>query len=318
MTKSVWKKLAILSAVLCILVGMTSCGKTVSLSMGETATVDKHVEFTAENIIVSPEVFPPISGKEPMGWVLDDESKTYVTIVSTIKNLSDKALSMEDLWYDFSICLQEEYIDGTIVAATTNNDTKLNDSKPIGSGKTKTVYFITEIDKADLKETMEAEFDFGGTTLVLPLETSRKVADSTLIDLRESYKVDGLGTVTPKSIAFMDELEPSNPGYTYEYYAPQTKDDQLLVLKASAENTTTKSKSAYRYMNIMAFVGDEPYLGEVVSDDEYSANIVFGDKLYAGETRNIYAIVNLPKSVKESDCKIYIYIDGKYYRYNLE
>ena len=69
---------------------------------------------------------------------------------------------------------------------------------------------------------------------------------------------------------------------------------------------------------MMVYVGDEVYLGDVVADDDHSANITSEEKLSAGETRNVYALVNLPKSVKKQDCEIYVYIDGKYYQYEMK
>ena len=317
MRKRVWKKAFLMALVLCMLLGMSACGKTVSSTMGEKTTVDKHVEFTAQNVMISSKVFPPISGSNPMGWVLEDEKKTYVTIITTVKNLRDEPMTIDDLWGNFRVVLNGEYTNGTIVAVATKNDTKLDDSKAVEAGATETVYFITEVAKADLGKLTGAAFDFGKTTLSLDLDTSKRVAVSTDLKLKKTYKVKNLGKVTPKSVKFMKDLEPSNPGYTYDYYAPQTSDDRLLVLTTKTKNTTKKKKSAYRYMNMIVFVDDEVYLGDIVADDAYSANITGKEKLSAGETRNVYALVNLPKSVKKADCEIYIYLDGKYYLYEM-
>jgi len=317
MTRRIWKTL-VLAVVLCLLFSMTSCGKPVSLSLGETTTVEKHVEFTAENVIVSPKVFPPISGSEPMGWIMEDEEKTYVTIIATIKNLREEDITINDLWVNFFAILDKEYVDGSIVAVTTDNDTKLDDSQPIKPGKTKTVYFITEVAKSDLTKLTRAEFDFGRTTLTLAIDTSKRVAQTEPLTLQKTYSVKNLGKVTPKKMGFTKELEPANPGYTYDYYAPQTGDDKLLVLTTKTKNTSKKKKAAYRYLNLMVYVGEEVYVGDVVADDAHSANITGREKLSAGETRNVYALVNLPKSVKKQDCEIYVYIDGKYYQYEMK
>lgn len=318
MKQGVGRNLVVLIGALCLMLAMTSCGKTVPLTLGEKVTVENHVEFTAENVMISPQVFPPISGSEPMGWVLNDEEKTYVTIITTIKNLGEEDIIIDDLWKDFFAVLDEEYIDGTIVATVAENGTKLDDSKPVEAGKTRNVYFITEVAKADLSKLTRAEFDFGGTTLTLDLDTGKRFALTKTLKLKETYKVKNLGNVTPKSMKFMEELEPTNPGYTYDYYVPQTDDDKLLVLTTKSENTTKKKKSAYRYLNMLVFVDDEVYLGDVVAEDAYAANITGSEKLSSGDTRNVYALVNLPKSVKKADCEIYVYIDGKYYQYEMK
>ena len=314
MKKTIMKKIVLLVVTLLLMSVVSACGEEVSLTLGETTTVEQQAEFTADNIIISPKVFPPISGDNPMGWVMDDESKTYVTIITTIKNLSSEALTIEDLWVNFGVILDGEYTDGTIVAVETEYGTKLDDSKPVAAGETETVYYITEVAKADLSKLTAAEFDFGKTTLALNVDTSKKVALAEPLNMDESYRIKGLGTVTPKSIKFMEELEPSNPGYSYDYYAPQTADDQLLVLRTKTENTSKKKKAAYRYLNMMVYVDETVYLGDVVADDAHAANITGSETLSAGEERNVYGMVNLPKSVKKADCEIYVYLNGKYYR----
>ena len=312
------KKIFVFALTLCLLAGLSSCGETLSLTLGEKVTVEQHAEFTAENVIVSPKVFPPISGEDPMGWVMDDESKTYVTIIATLKNLSDKEMSINDLWIDFCVLVDGEYTDGTIVATTTDQDTKLDDSKPVPAGETRTIYYITEIAKADLSKLTSAEFDFGKTTLSLDIDTSKRVAHAKTLELDGSYRISKLGKVTPESVKFMKELEPSNPGYTYDYYAPQTEDDRLLVLTTKTENTSKKKKAAYRYFNLMAFVGEEVFLGDIVAEDEYAANITGSETLSAGDKRNVYGIVNLPKSVDEEDLELYVYLNGRYYQYEMK
>ena len=312
------KKAAALMAVLCMLLMMNGCGTTVEMTLGETTTVENHVEFTPENVIVSSQVFPPISGTNPMGWVVDDAANTYVTIIASIKNLGKEAISPDDLWADFCVIVNEESVSGSIVAVTSDRDTKLDSSASIEPEKTETVYFITEVAKSDLDKLTKAEFDFDGSTLSLNVDATQKVARYEELNLKDTYKVKNLGKVTPKKMSFMRELEPSNPGYTYDYYAPQTDDDKLLVLTTKVENTSKSKKAAYRYLNMLVFVGEEEYLGDVVADDAYSANITGNEKISAGEDRQVYALVNLPKSVKKADCEIYIYIDGMYYQYKLK
>lgn len=318
MQKRMMKKAVVLLAVLCMLFVFTACGKTVELTLGETTTVEKHVEFTPENVIISSQVFPPISGTDPMGWVVDDEDKTYVTVIASIKNLGSEAMTTDDLWVDFFVILNEEYVDGTIVAVTTENDTKLNDNASIEPNQTETVYFITEVAKNELDKLTRVEFDFSGSTLSLTVDTTKSVARYESLTMKETYKVKHLGNVIPQKMSFMSELEPSNPGYTYDYYVPQTDNDKMLVLTTKTENTSKSKKAAYRYLNMLVFAGGDEYLGDVVADDAYSANITGSEKLGAGDERNVYALVNLPKSVKKADCEIYIYIDGMYYQYQMK
>ena len=216
MKKGVLQKLTLVIAVLCMLFGLASCGKSVELHFDETAVVEDCVEFTAKNVIVSSQVFPPVCDANPMGWVMDEADKTYVTIVATVKNLTEEELTTEQLWTNFSIYMKDDYVDGSIVALITKNGTKLSDSGSIKAGKTGTVYFITEIAKSDLDESMEAEFDFDGTTLRLNIDGTKPIAVYETLQLKETYTVSGLGKVTPKKLSFMNELEPSNPGYTYD------------------------------------------------------------------------------------------------------
>ena len=139
MARNVWKKLVLFAAVVCLLFGLTSCGKTETLTLGDKVVVDNHVEFTAENVLVSSKVFPPISGSNPMGWVCDDKKSTYVSVIATVKNLGEEPITINDLWQNFCISMGEELIDGSIIAIVENNGTQLSDGESIEAGKTETV-----------------------------------------------------------------------------------------------------------------------------------------------------------------------------------
>ena len=314
MRTSLWKKTVIITMTAVMLLSLSGCIRTKDVAVGETATVKNHVEFTLENVMISPEVFPPSNGSNPMGWICEDWEKTYVTLIAKIKNLGDEELTTTELWVHSFLHVDGKLEDMKIVASVEENGTVLNDEGSIAVGESKIVYLIAELAKIDLSKVGKAEVDFGMTTVSMSVDTNQPFAVAKTISMGESYKIKGLGKVVPKRIQFTDALEPEKPGYTYDYYTPQTEEDKLLVLTTETTNTTKKKRNPIRYLNLIVFTDEHVYHGDVVAEDEHQANITDEEMLNAGERRKVYGIVNLPKSVKKEDCQIYVYLNGAYYR----
>ncbi len=303
---------------LCILLGITACRSPVEMTMGETVLIEGHVELTPRNVIVSKEIFPPASSKKPMGWVVEDDDKTYVAVIVDIKNLRENEITAYDLWSSFSVYMKQENRNGTLIAMVSKDGTVLNTEETIAPDETETVFFILELDDFDLQEKMEAQWGFEHSTdCVLPFDGTTPVAQYKNAAEGDVIAVDGLGTMALKSFAFAEELEPDAPGYTFEYYLPNEKNQKLFVVTTEVKNITKKAQSSYSYLNMMAFADGEVYLADIVADDDHAANIVRGESIDTKKKKRVYGVVSIPKEIKKEDLDVYLYVGGAYYRCTL-
>ena len=282
------------------------------------------VEMGAKNVLVSDQIYPPVSGSFPMGWEVEDDSKTYVALTAEVKNLTETSVSADQIC-DFHLLSGETTYDSTMTAVLEDGETNLNSGGSIPSGETRTVYFIVEYDKDAVSKETAAEFAFNQQNedepvfnYKLTVNTTEPVAVTKELKFDEKITVDGLCELTPKSAKFADKIEPANPGYYYNYYKAQSADDRLLVLTINVTNLSGEEKDAYLFCGMNAVSADKVYVGGVVADDEDRANITQYETIEKNGQRTIYGIANMPKEAENQTCDIYLYAGGEYYRYTLK
>lgn len=319
------KRIWILLLILCGAAILWSCAEQeVSMSMGEKTVVEDSFEFTPKNVLVSDQIYPPVSGSFPMGWEVEDDSKTYVALTAEVKNLTETSVSADQIC-DFHLLSGETTYDSTMTAVLEDGETNLNSGGGIPSGETRTVYFIVEYDKDAVSKETAAEFAFNQQNedepvfnYKLTVNTTEPVAVTKELKFDEKITVDGLCELTPKSAKFADKIEPANPGYYYNYYKAQSADDRLLVLTINVTNLSGEEKDAYLFCGMNAVSADKVYVGGVVADDEDRANITQYETIDKNGQRTIYGIANMPKEAENQTCDIYLYAGGEYYRYTLK
>lgn len=324
MKKDTLKKVMILAFAICTILTIYACGgeEDVTLKLGEKTTVGEYVEFTPTNVLVSKQVFPPVTSSYPMGWTADS-GKTYAAIVAEVKNLGDEEIKGSDLC-SFKLTVGEETFNSNMTAILSDDNMKLSSSSGIKAGKTAIVYFITQIDEKAVNEETLAEFAFLKDddepvyNHKLTIDTTRPVAVVEKLDINKKITVDGLCELTPTAFKFASKIEPSNPGYYYNYYKAQKTGDKLSVLTIKTKNLSKAEKEAYSFYGITVFYKDAAYIGGVVADDENKANITQYEKIPANATRTTYGVGNLPKAAENAKCDIYVYVDGTYYQYTYE
>lgn len=324
MKKDTLKKALVLALAVCTVFAAYACGgkEDVTMALGEKVTAGESLEITPENVLVSNQVFPPVTNSYPMGWTAES-GKTYVTIVAQVKNLSDKEIKGRDLC-KFKLTIGEDVFDSNMTAVLSDDSMKLSSSSGIKAGKTERVYFITQLDETAIGKETLAEFSFtpGDEEPVyshkLTVDTTKPVAVAEKLDMDKKITVDGLCELTPTGFKFASKIEPSNPGYYYNYYKAQKAGDKLSVLTIKAKNLSKAEKEAYSFYGITAFYNGTAYIGGVVADDENKANITQYEKIPTNSTRTTYAVGNLPKAAEKGKCDIYVYVDGTYYQYTYE
>ena len=310
------KKIVVTLLLGCLLFVFAGCGNT-DLTMGEVKELGGKVEITPENVLVSSQVFPPVWSEEPMGWVTNGTHKTYLTFVAKVKNLQEDALTVNDLWQAFSLYAKTEYTDCDIVAIVTKDGTCLDDDAEIKSGKTRTVYFIKEIEEIDRYEQMEAVFDFDGAPKArIAFDGKRNVAVYEELSLKSPIKAENFGTVEISDVGFVEKLSPENPGYIYDYYAPKSEDEKLLLIEAEVENTSKKNQYAASYLNVVAFADGYEYYGDLLLETQYTVQSAAGEQIEAKDTCKVVGAVSLPKTLKLEDLDIFVYVNGAYYRFD--
>lgn len=326
MKKSMRKKVLFLMLIFCASMFLWSCGaeKDVAMTMGETTAVEDSLEFTPKNVLVSPQIYPPICSSFPMGWEIEDDSKTYVALIAEVKNLTESAVTVNDLC-DFRLTSGENIYENTMTAVLEDNETSLASTGSIDAGKTATVYFIVEYDVDAVSEETGAEFAFGQQeeeepvfNYKLTVDTTKPVAMTEELKLGEKITVDGLCELTPEKASFVKKIEPKNPGYYYNYYKAKSDQDKLMTLTVKVKNLSGREKDAYMFYGMNAVCKDAHYVGGIVADDEEQANITQYETIGNDGVRTTYGIANLPKSAGKSGCDIYLYAGGTYYRYHYE
>lgn len=307
--------------ILCLMLFVSGCGdKDVAMTMGESTTALERVEITPINLMVSKKVYPPLSGSYAMGWE-SDGGKVYAVLEATVKNLTDEKMEIKDICR-FQMVIGEETYGNTILAAVTENGSKLERSAKVGAGKTIHLYLITEIDEDAVSPESTLQLSFAENddnpeyNYSLPVDTTKRLAVCKELVRNKTVKVKNFGSITLEKERFTKKIEPKNPGYFYQYFSARDSGEKLLVLDLKVKNLSGKKRDADSFYGVTVVTEDgEEYIGGVAADDKNRANIKTGETIGKNETRMTYAIANLPKEAGKGKCTVYIYIDGSWYSY---
>ena len=311
-------KQVILVLMLClgILLVSAGCGRSLEMTMGEPAVIEDWVEITPENVLVSTQIFPPVWCENPMGWIAGEDNKVYVAFVAKVKNLRETALTVNELWAPFSLLMKTEYSECDIVSIVTKDGTCFDDKGKIQPWQTETVYFVKEIEEIDRQEEMEAVFDFDGAPKARVVFNGKSsVACWKSLTLKKPLRVSSQSSIQVRKVHFADKADPDNMGYIYDYYAPKSEDEKLLLIETTVKNIGTQKQLITKNFDVVAFADDKEYLGDLLLEDEFTLKPVGHQVIKAKESKRLIGAMSVPKNLKLDDLEIYVYVDGTYYRY---
>ncbi|WP_251613595.1 hypothetical protein [Senimuribacter intestinalis] len=325
MKKSLIKKLLLYLVILAGVFVFCACGDAeVTLQMGETSVISEKAEITPKNVLVTPQVYAPLTQNFSMGWEAGKD-ESFVVVEATVKNLAAEDMTLADICA-FRLERDEETFTEQMTAAVDEGGKTLTSYPTIKAGKESTVYFVTKLEESETSAgNMIAAFAFdtdkdkASYNYRLPIDTSEPVAVYQKLELKEKVIVDGLCELTPGKLRFTTKIEPENPGYFYNYFKASNKDEKLLVLYVKVKNLSSEKKDADSFYGVRIVTEDgENYIGNVVADDENKANITSYEDIGKGKKRGTYGMASIPKAAGDGKCSLYLYAGGNYYLYEYE
>ncbi len=325
MKKSLIKKLLLCLVILAGVFVFCACGDAeVTLQMGETSVISEKAEITPKNVLVTPQVYAPLTQNFSMGWEAGKD-ESFVVVEATVKNLAAEDMTLADICA-FRLERDEETFTEQMTAAVDEGGKTLTSYPTIKAGEESTVYFVTKLEESEASAgNMIAAFAFdtdkdkASYNYRLPIDTSEPVAVYQKLELKEKVIVDGLCELTPGKLRFATKIEPENPGYFYNYFKASNKDEKLLVLYVKVKNLSSEKKDADSFYGVRIVTEDgENYIGNVVADDENKANITSYEDIGKGKNRGTYGVASIPKAAGDGKCSLYLYTGGNYYLYEYE
>lgn len=325
MKKSLVKKLTLCLLIFTAVLAFCACGQEeVQLKMGETSVISEKAEITPKNVLVSPQVYAPLTESFSMGWEAG-EGESFVVVEAVVKNLSAEDMALSDICA-FRLENDEETFTEQMTASVDEGGRKLTSSPTVKAGKESTVYFVTKLEDSRVGAgsmiaafSFDAEKEKAAYNYRLEIETAEPVAVYKKLALKEKITVDESCELTPRKLRFTKKIEPENPGYFYNYFKASKKDERLLVLDVKVKNLSGEKKDADSFYGIRIVTEDgRNYIGSVVADDENKANITAYEDIGKGKSRRTYGIASIPKAAEDGKCSLYLYAGGNYYLYEYE
>ena len=97
MRKNFVKKLVLCLMIFTAVLAFCACGdEEVALQMGETTVISEKAEITPKNVLVTPQVYAPLTQSFSMGWEAE-EGELFVVVEARVKNLAAEDMSLADI-----------------------------------------------------------------------------------------------------------------------------------------------------------------------------------------------------------------------------
>ncbi len=248
----------------------------------------------------------------------DESNKVYIDMVLDVTNHTDKELECDEI---FEVNAKSSNgIQAASVMFLKESDGYSNISAyeslaPLESARMHIAISVLEAEK-EHKITLKVnkntyQYEYTLNELVGQLQTMTK---------NQVIENEGVSKITLKDVTYTMDLMPSDTSSFYTHYPIDGDDNIYLCVNFELENLGTNDKQLEKFFAIQAVYDDTyTYNGFMVVEDEDHRGFGSSYEDIAPLTkRNAYVLIEVPKVVQEKNCKLYLFVNGAEYIYEVK
>lgn len=330
------KRLMALFLAVCTLCGLTGCSEQVieqaatailtqegdSFSTRETYE-DDTVAVTMEAAYLADSAMAPMSASDD-GTInayfaaseddsTEDSDYIYLDCISTVKNLTDEALNLDEEMYFY--CVENDTLYQDHLFVFENEDgTKLSYGQPLESGESVRLHYAiilpADISLTDLKVHLLLPT---GAHYTEPLEMLLPTGTDFAVD--SSVTSESGAVLTLKSTQVVDEIEAVTEDGGNTTITPSTEGDPLVDIVIEVRNDGTESLALGTLYSSLWMWDSFGTIGSVMAETD--GDIVYSTEIQSGSTVTTHVIFELFEDLSDAD-SFYLYLDGAYYPITVE
>lgn len=312
------KKIITLFLIAFLSLGLTACGDSGSssneLTLNTPNSVENYADFELVKIQTTDTVRASLGNSG--GYTSFVDGNVYVDIILDYTNTSTESLSCDE-----AITIKAKGASGTeyedfLYAVETDNLTSIETYANLIPQSTARLHCAIAVPQTETE--VNVTLNVNGSAYTCNYKLSDTISNITPINVGETIEIEDFAKMTFKGVSYTDDVLPSmagNGGYTH--YQIDNSSNTYLVAQFDITNYQSSQRDAETFLSTKAkFMEKYNYTGYVVVEDEDGKGFSSWEDIDPLTTRSFYCLIEIPKTVAESDLELTINFGGQEYIYN--
>jgi len=319
------KKFLSMLLVSTICMSLTACGnseseskettkeeKATELSIGTNNSVEDYVDFTLIKVETTNEIAAPMGN----GFYYENstDGNTYVDVILDVTNTSAEEIDSSDL-----LDIEAKNLEGVehrkaLYAVETNGGTDVSTNEmiaPLGSARIHCAVSVPE-SETELQLTLKVKDQKYTYDYVL----GKTISNATVLAAGETIGTEDFAKLVLKDVTYTENLLPKNTSSFYTHYEVDDPSNIYLVANFDITNYQSSAKEIETFVGVTAKYMDKyEYTGFVIVEDLDQTGFSSYESIAPLTTRNLYYLIEVPKSVIENEAELTIVFNGQEYIY---
>ena len=242
------------------------------------------------------------------------DGNIYIDVVMDYTNNTSNTIACDEL-----ITFKATKADGTMYDnasffVETDNGTSITSYTDVAPLATVRLHCALSVPKGEGQYTLSLDVD--GQMYGYEYTLNQVVNNAKAIKINDVLENEDIAKAVFKSVKFTTDLLPSNTSGYYNHYPVDNAANTYLVVRFDITNNQTSARDCEEFVNVTAtFMDKYTYTGFVVVEDTDGKGFSSYEDIDPLSTRKLYCLIEVPKTVAESNYELTISFAGEEYSY---
>ncbi len=242
------------------------------------------------------------------------DGNVYIDVVMDYTNNTSNTIKCDDL-----VIFKATKADGTVYDNSsffveTDNGTSITSYSDVAPLSTVRLHCALSVPKGEGKYSLS--LDVNGQMYGYEYTLNQVVNNAKEIKINDVLEDEDIAKAVFKSVKFTTDLLPSNTSGYYNHYPVDNASNTYLAVRFDITNNQTSARDCEEFVNVTAtFMEKYTYTGFVVVEDTDGKGFSSYEDIDPLSTRKFYFLIEVPKTVAESNYELTISFAGEEYSY---
>lgn len=245
----------------------------------------------------------------------DQANETYIDVVLDYTNTTSSAIVSNDLLTLTAACADGTQYEGTIYALETDGGTQLSsygDAAPLTPVR---LHCAVPVPKT-LNGTVTLTLDIDGALYIYSYPVGEHIRNAQALTVGQTIEAENFAALTWQGMSYTDDLLPPNTSTVFTHYQVDSPDNTYLAARFDVTNYQSTEKDCDTFVSVKAVYQDKyTYTGFAVVQDADGTGF-HRDSIMPLNTRTLYILIEVPKSIIQDPVALTISFDGGEYTYS--
>ena len=286
-----------------------------TLTLDNAVTVDGYAKATLVKVQTSDKIEASMGNN--IYYENKNSGQVYVDSIFDIENISSSDIRTDDFMKATATSSNGTTYQASLYCIETNDMTYVSQYESLPPLSSNRFHAAVSVPSSETEFTLR--YDIGGQTFTYEYALNKVEKTENPLHVGDSLGDDTYATLTFMGTEFTDDLLPPNTSGFYSHYEVKNPSNTYLVAKFEVTNYQSSGKKPDSFIGVKAIFNDKyKYTGTILREDSDGNGFNAYDDISPLEKTNLYALIEVPKSVQGSPCKLNVVFNRTEYTAAIE